>query len=397
MPTVSLLAPLAPTAADLFAYADRQITDAAITQWPDSWVGMGTRVPSPTGYVRRICVGNRHVYAKYSVLGTSLVSLLRGACGDWPAVHAAQERYVRSGESLMRREAAQISFLARNRGPRPAQFEGLQAGVLFTAPVTGTPLSQLLLADPGRTAELLDLAFRELAPLHRSRASVSGLAGVERSIMGTFQRKFGRPHAAHAYLAELVGRTEDGGGPDVLPRVVRRLLKPTSLPNPAPNSVLCYGDLKPEHILLPPDDPTARPRFIDPGLVFAHPHTDLAKFVMRTVLFLIATRPAPAVTEQILGGLAEHLDNQLRGASTYDQLMLLRQILTWMLMDAVNIMSTYLAAPSSLPLPPSGEALAARSGPVLVALDRVTADLEQDTPVRTMWESALSEFKAAAA
>ncbi|MFF2580455.1 phosphotransferase [Streptomyces goshikiensis] len=395
MSTVSLLAPPAPAAADVFVYADRQITEAAITQWPDAWVSLGTRVPSPTGYVRRIRVDDRHVYAKYSFLGTSLVSLLRGASGDWPKVQAAQERYVRSGESLMRREAAQIRFLAAGRRPRPAQFKGLQAGVLFTAPATGTPLSRLLLADPGRTAELLDETFRDLQPLYQSRADASGLTGAERSIVGTFHRKFGHP-TPHAYLAELGGSTNGDGGPELLPRVVRRLLKPTSLPNPSPHRALCYGDLKPEHVLMSPHGQGARIRFIDPGLVFADPHTDLAKFVMRTVLFLVATKPAPAVTEQILNGLAEHVDNQVRGTYPHDQLMALRQLLTWMLMDAVNILTTYLAAPSSLPLPPTGEALASRPGPLLLAVDRVTAYLEQGTPVTSMWESALAEFKAAA-
>lgn len=397
MPIASLLAPPAPAAAEVFAYADQQITEAAIAQWPDASVSLGTRVASPTGYVRRLRIDGRRVYAKYSFLGTSLVSLLRGAAGDWPSVQAVQEQYVHSDASLMRREAAQIKFLARRRGPRPAQFEGLQAGVLFTAPVTGTPLSQVLLTDPARSVELLDETFRELQPLYRSRAAVSGLAGTERSIVDTFHRKFGQPHTP-AYLAELEGSTEGDSESGGLSRIVRRLLRPTSLPNPAPFSALCYGDLKPEHVLLPPPDEVgARLRFIDPGLVVAHPHTDLAKLVMRTVLFLVATRPAPTVTEQILDGLAEHVDHQFRASSPYDQLMLLRQLLTWMLMDAVNILTTYLAAPSSLPLPSSGQALAARPGPFLAAIDKVTADLEQHTPARTMWESAMSEFKAAAA
>ncbi|CAM5322302.1 hypothetical protein SAVIM338S_00779 [Streptomyces avidinii] len=399
MPTVSILAPPAPTAADVFAYADRQMTEAAITQWPDSWVSLGVRIPSPTGYVRRLRVQHpahqRDVYAKYSFLGTSMVSLLRGESGDWPAVQAAQERYVHSSESLMRREAAQITFLARSRGPRPAQLEGLQGGVLFTAPVSGTPLSQLLLASPGRTTSLLDGTFKELQQLYRSRTAASGLTGTERSIAVTFHRKFGHPNA-HAYLAELGDVTEGDHSPDLLPHIVRWLLKPTSLPSPASRRVLCFGDLKPDHVLFP-DAPGLRTRFIDPGLVFADPHTDLAKLAMRTVLFLIATRPAPAVTEQVLAGLAEHVDKQLRTASPYDQLMALRQILTWMLMDTVNILTTYLAAPTSLPLPPTGQALAARPGPVLTAVDRVTAHLARDTPIRSMWESALSEFKAAAA
>lgn len=388
--TVSSLAPPAPAAADVFAYADQQITEAAITQWPHSWVSLGTRVPSPTGYVRRLRVDDRHVYAKYSFLGTSLVSLLRGASGDWPAVLAAQERYVRSDESLMRREAAQLRFLARGQGPRPARLEGLHAGVLFTAPVTGTPLSQVLVADPGRTAELLDETFKELDLLYRSSGALPGMTGAERSIQGTFHRKFGQP-ASRAYLAEVSDDTA------VLPRVVRRLLRPTSLPSTTPHKALCYGDLKPEHVVLPPDGLRVRPRFIDPGLVFAHPHTDLAKLVMRTVLFLSATRQAHAVTQHVLAGLAEHVDSQLRTASPYDRLMLLRQLLSWMLMDAVNILTTYLAAPSSLPLPPTGQALAARPGPVLAAVDRVTALLEQHRPVTATWESALSEFEAAAA
>ncbi|MFD9356420.1 hypothetical protein [Streptomyces sp. NPDC060031] len=394
MNTAELPAPLATAAApapeQVFDHADQRIRAAAAALWPDTHIDLGVQVPSPTSYVRRMRVDGQHVYAKYSFLGMSLVSLLRGAASSWPQVQAAQELYVRRPDSLIRREAAQLSYLSRLASPRPGRFAGLHDGVLFTTPVTGTPLSQALLANPARTTDLLDLTFKELRPLHGRAPHVTdpGVIDTDRSITATFARKFGRS-ASRAYIDELAASHERELAP-ALHRIRHRLLA-AGLAAPTHRRAVCFGDLKPEHVIIPAG-PAERPVFIDPGLLIASPESDRAKLISRTMLLCAATRPAGA--GQIIDGLARHVDHHLARTARVQQPVILRQLLTWWLMDTTSIVTTYLAAPHGLPLPQTGHALIARATAVTAMVDTLADQLESRLPARKVWHNALAAAKA---
>ncbi|WP_369776316.1 hypothetical protein [Streptomyces sp. R33] len=378
----------------MFDQADRRIAAAAAALWPAARIELGLHVPSPTTYVRRMRVDDRTVYAKYSFVGMSLVSLLRGSAGTWPQVLAAQELYVQRPDSLMRREAAQLAFLSRLPGPRPGLLAGLHDGVLFTTPVTGTPLSQALLTQPARTADFLDLTFNELRPLHGRGPGVTdpGVIGTDRSITSTFARKFGQPDA-HSYIDELTSGHEPVHLAPVLHRIVHRLLA-AGLSVLTGRRSFCYGDLKPEHVIFPAGS-GQRPVFIDPGLMFASPDSDRAKLISRTVLFLAAVRPSGA--GQVIDGLGRHVDSHLDRTTRVHQPAILRQLLTWWLMDTTSILTTYLAAPFGLALPHTGQALTARASAILTVVDSLAGQLERRLPARQVWDNALAAVRVVAA
>lgn len=89
-----------PTVEQLFGYATDQISLAVSESWPGESFRFAEHVPSVTGYVRRIEVGGQTLFAKYSYLGSSVVSVLRGRCGDWDQVRVAQQRYVAAPGSM---------------------------------------------------------------------------------------------------------------------------------------------------------------------------------------------------------------------------------------------------------------------------------------------------------
>ncbi|MEU2930580.1 hypothetical protein ABZ636_36965 [Streptomyces sp. NPDC007251] len=78
-----------PQPADLFALSADRIRRAAAGLWPGEPLTFADHVPSVTGYVHRVRVGGRDVFAKDSFLGLSLVSVLRGVAGDRNMVEAA--------------------------------------------------------------------------------------------------------------------------------------------------------------------------------------------------------------------------------------------------------------------------------------------------------------------
>lgn len=384
-----------PGVAEVFAHAAAHIHRAAADLWPGEPVILECHVPSVTGYVHRARVGDRTLYAKTSFLGVSLVSLLRGACGPWPTVRHAQQGYVTRLDGLLAREAAQLDILAGMGRPRACAVAGIRWGVIFTEPVPGPSLGELLLVRPGDTRELLAAPFAELVPLHRPgaarRVHPSGTIG-ERSIAGTFLRKFnglsGATYvdqlgaercepATRAELVELVRRSVDR---------LRRLR--LALPS-ADGPTLAYGDLKPEHVIFP-EGAEGRPVLLDPGLLRASPMVDLAKLVSRTVLFLAARRPGPATAAHVLDGLAAFAQDRARLLSGRERRLWLWDLLTLWLMDTVNIMTTYLSAPAGLPLPSLGLALVERALPVCRLVDAVSADLADRTAWRRAWDKALA-------
>lgn len=183
--------PNAPGIADVFVYAATHIHQAAGELWPGEHILLESHVPSVTEYVHRVRVGDRALYAKTSFLGMSLVSLLRGAGGPWPVVRQAQQAYLARPDSLPAREAAQLTLLTTVPGPRVCALAGLKSGVVFTEPVSGPALGDVLLARPDDASGLLSRVLTELRPIHRpSTAQLLAPSWdiTERGITGTFLR-----------------------------------------------------------------------------------------------------------------------------------------------------------------------------------------------------------------
>ncbi|KOV58461.1 hypothetical protein ADL01_37850 [Streptomyces sp. NRRL WC-3618] len=385
--------PPVPDADEVFTFAVREIAAAAADLWPRADVDLGVHVPSVTGYVRRIRVDGRILYAKYA-FPVSLVSLLRGACGPWPAVRAAQQAYVQRPGALMDREAAQLRLLAQQDSPRVCAVAGLARGVLFTESVTGPTLADLLLQRPHDAADLLSSTFGELRQLHHpSAARLLGPARVigERSIRGTFQRKFNGlsgPTYVERLGAERCAPDDRALVVGLLRDVVVRLhrLQATGLPQQASRRVLAYGDLKPEHVVFPEGN-SGQPVFIDPGLLLAPPVVDAARLISRTVLLLAAARPGVETGQQAMDGVSA-----FAVARTW-----LQELLVLWLMDSVNILTTYLSAPGTLPLPGRGSALVGRAVDLCRMADQLSSELAAGADARAVWESALGLAQAVAA
>ncbi|MBT2511327.1 hypothetical protein J7I98_37030 [Streptomyces sp. ISL-98] len=332
----------------------------------------------------------------------SLVSLLRGACGPWPEVRVQQQAYVRRADALMDREAAQLRLLARVGRPRVCPVAGLQRGVLFTDSVTGPTLAGLLLERPHETAALLESAFGELHQLHRPAVSrlltPAGIIG-ERSIRGTFQRKF-NGLSGPAYVDRLgADRCAPEERPlvvELLRRIVARLHR---LPSPGLPSVAqrvpTYGDLKPEHVLFP-DGLSARPVFLDPGLLLATPVVDAAKLISRTVLLLAAARPGPENSEPAAYGVGAFAAARMDVLPASARRAWLRELLVLWLMDSVNILTTYLSAPAALPLPDQGLALVGRAVDLCRMTEQISAELAAGTDAPAVWDRALGLAEAVA-
>jgi hypothetical protein len=386
-----------PGVEEVFGFADQEVALAAAELWPGAVVELGAQVPSVTGYVRRTVVDGRELYAKYTFLGVSLVSLLRGACGGWPQVVKDQRAYVARPDALLEREAAQLRLLARMRYPKVCPVAGVARGVLFTEPVTGPTLGGLLLGQPETTAALLRRVFADLHPLHhpRGRGLVSASVIGERSIAGTFLRKFNGVGGA-AYVDQLgagrCGPIERGDVVRVLRRTVARLgrLRIGALPAAG----LAYGDLKPEHVVFP-EGPDSRAVFIDPGMLQGGPVVDAAKVISRIVQLLAATRPGPDAADDALGGVVLFTHARLRGLDGDARAAWLRELVRLWLMDSVNIVTTYLSAPPALPLPAHGEALLRNLVPVLGMVESISKELAGDAHPRTVFESALHHAWAA--
>jgi hypothetical protein len=390
-----------PSVGEVFVHTAAQIHRAAADLWPGVPVCLEQHVPSVTSYVHRARVGDRTLYAKVSVLGVSLVSLLRGACGTWSNVAQAQREYEQRADGLVEREAVQLRLLAGMEQPRVCALAGTSRGVLFTEPVTGPTLGELLLTRPGDTAELLAVPLAELRPLHRPelvrRLEPGGVIG-ERSIAGTFLRKF-NGLSGTVYVdrlgAERCTPDQRQEVVELLRSAVARLHRLRMRLAPATRTTLAYGDLKPEHVVFP-DGPEARPVLLDPGLLRAGPTVDAAKLLSRTMLFLAARQPGGMTARQVVDGLGVFGQARALRLSRQARRVWLRELLTLWLMDTTNILTTYLSAPSALPLPAQGLALVERAVAVCTLVEAVSADLATGADVRGVWDRALDHALAVA-
>jgi hypothetical protein len=386
-----------PEPGALFEVAADRIRRVAAEEWPGEPVTLSAHVPSVTGYVRRVHLGGRELFAKDSVLGLSLVSVLRGVAGDGDQVRAAQAAYVTSPASLLAREAAQLCALDA-AGIRVGRCAGYRDGVLFTEAVTGPSLLDLITKAPARTADLMSGAVRSLEGLQSPAvAAVAEAAPIaERGIDTTFRRKFngisGRAYVARLGVDRLNERTRRGAVA-MLGVVVSRLLKLRLTPASGPRPVV-YGDLKPEHVLFP-DGPDEQPVFIDPGLSRGSAHQDAAKLVSRALLAVVAAPPAEGVV-LVVEGIDAFTQGQAQGLSRTARGMWLRRLMVTWLMDTVNILSTYLAAPAALPLPEHACAVVDSTPVLCTVLDSVSATLTAGTEPEAAWRLALASVTRAA-
>ncbi|MFH8555361.1 phosphotransferase [Streptomyces celluloflavus] len=378
-----------PTTGDVFGYASEQIHRAAAEMWPHVPVFLGKHIPSVTGYVHHLQVGDRPMYAKHSMLGGSLVAILTGAYGTWETVAKRQAAYVDAPDSLLAREAKQLAFLASGGKPQACAVIGLRRGVLFTEPVPGPTLSTLMLTSPAEAGHLLVRAWSELASL-RSR-NFPGEEIAERSIAGTFRRKF-NGLSGETYLGRLgVARLPDETSSEVIALIrplILRLHRVPLGPTAAEDKVLVYGDLKPEHIVFP-DGPDKAPYFIDPGLMRADPSVDAAKLISRTTLSLAASGASAVAAKGIALGIQEFVRTLLGNADRLRRDAMLRRLLVLWCMDTINIMTTYLSAPSAVPLPVQGRRLAEDPLPVLRLVNAASDLLTTRSESTAAWERAL--------
>lgn len=379
-----------PAPETVFAYAAGQVEQAAHALWPRADIRLDAVTPSVTSYVQQLDVDGRSLYAKLSILGVSLVSLLRGSCGDWPTVQNAQAAYVTSPGSLLERERDQLRTLRGMAGLRVPDAAGYGGGVLFTEPAPGPTLADLVAKEPHRTADLLGVVVDEVAAGLRRRgvaARVERSEIRERSITATFLRKFNGLSGS-----EYLRLTEHS---ETLTTVVTRLRRAQRVAAP-PVLAVVFGDLKPEHAVFP-DGTGGRPVFLDPGLMRGRPAGDAAKLVSRTVLNLIACPPDGQAARAVLCGIAAFAATVTARMDRAGRDAWLRQLTLMWLMDTTNILSTYLSAPAGLPLGPHAAAVVSRARAVCDMLDRSTAAVVSFRDIRSVWRLCLDNAMKAAA
>ncbi|MGW3459256.1 phosphotransferase, partial [Streptomyces olivaceoviridis] len=263
--------------------------------------------------------------------------------------------------------------------------------------------SQLLLDQPKDSAGLLAAIFGELRELHHlaavERLASAGAIG-ERSITGTFQRKFNGlsgPIHVQRLGADRCAADDRAEVVEALRQVVVRLhrLRGRVLPQPH-RRVLAYGDLKPELVLFPGGSDQT-PVFIDPGLLLAETAVDVAKLISRTMLTLAASRPGPQTGKHVVHGIGAFSAGRMKGLSVKAHRAWLRDVLVLWLMDSVNILTTYLSAPAELPLPAQGTALVGRAVALARMLDRISTDLTSASDTGAVWDGALDYAQAVVA
>lgn len=393
--TLSTTEKTAVNAALLHAASQQIITRAVEEAWPGKDVVLGPQCPSVTSYVCRVTVDGEDVIAKYSWLGLSLVSILRGSGGTWEEVQEAQRAYVESSDLLTGREAQNLEFLRKLGRPRVCGTAGLHRGVLLTRIVPGRPLADELAVRPWETGVLLDAVLDALGELH-------GPAGAEclreaapigeRSVVGVFRRKF-NGLSASTYLRSL---GQDSGlleherqeVIELLQCAVWRLLRMTRAISSRQDAVV-FGDLKPEHVFLDGMGLT----FIDPAVQWAAgPQPDIAKLTGRALLLAVG-HPEPRAGRDIVQGVASTLARHIAALPEHDRTAHLREVLVLWLMDTVSILSTCLSAPPGLPLAPHQQALVAQARTVAGVVDRVGALLVGSMAGPRLLDAVFSEVE----
>ncbi|WP_228995189.1 hypothetical protein [Streptomyces sp. DH8] len=366
----------AVSAPQLYEASRRAIALAAEDLWPGRGAVLGPQCPGVTSYVCQVLVDGEELYAKYSWLSSSLVSILRGARGAWADVKEAQEPYVKSVDLVTRREFQHLEFLQQLGRPRVCETAGFRGGVLFTRAVAGPTVAEELAVRPWDTTPLLDSVLLSLRGLHGeegARYLRQAWPINERSVVDVFARKFRGPAAARYFAGLGRGRLLENERlvvVDQLGNAVRRLLRLTSAIRPRQRTAV-FGDLKPEHVYLSGH----RLTFIDPALQWAAgPEPDVAKLFGRTLLLGFChheLRAERQITEGVVSALSRHYQSVSRGDRT-DRAERLREVMVLWLMDTVNILSTCLSAPAGLPLTSNQQALVREAHRIAAVAERVS-------------------------
>jgi hypothetical protein len=363
----------------VFEYATEQVEADAGKLWPGAPVRFGEHVPSITNFVQRIVVGERRLYAKYSVLGEPLVSVLRGMHGAWDRVLARQREYVRRPNNLLLRQANQLYRFGELNLLPMSGFAGYRHGVLFTDPImAGTALDELLLPEAHRTTTLLRRIWAPLTGVHT--ASVHGWTMlVERSITGTFNRTF---PATVQRTAVPLGQLRRDVDPEVvtgLNFVVRHLRELKMKP---PATALVFGQLEPEHVVLTGADPL----YLNPGVHVGPPVSDLAKLMSRLLLMVICRASTNDIRRDIMGGLTALLDEGKSWIRTEESAAWMGHLFGLLARDAASAVATYLSAPSRFPLPISAVAVVDHADVVVWVVEHLVTWLVQRVAPTELWE-----------
>ncbi|MFG3406495.1 hypothetical protein [Streptomyces sp. NPDC048142] len=342
--------------------------------WPGRNVVLGPQCPSVTSYVCPVTVDGEELYAKYSWLSSSLVSILHGARGTLDEVLEAQPAYIRSADSVTRREYQHLEALREIGRPRVAETAGFRAGVLFTRSVPGMTIAEEIAVRPWDTSALLDTVLLSLRELH-SEAGAGYLRGTwpinERNIVDVFCRKFKGPAAA-GYVAGLgrdSGLDEDERlvVVDLVANAVRRLLRLATALSPRQRTAV-FGDLKPEHVYLGGH----RLTFIDPALQWASgPQVDVAKVCGRTLLLALCHHELRA-EQQITQGVMATLNRHVAALPKAQRTDRLREVMILWLMDTMNYLTSCLSAPSGFPLSAHQRTLVSHGLRVATVADRAS-------------------------
>ncbi|MEU5137944.1 hypothetical protein [Streptomyces californicus] len=359
---------------ELYAASRRVIALAVEDLWPERNAVMGPQSPSVTSYVCPVTVDGREMFAKYCWVGTSLVSILRGARGSMAEVMEAQGPYTMSRDLVTRREHQHLEALREIGRPRVADTAGFRAGVLFTHAVPGTTIAEEITARPWDTSALLDTVLVSLRDLH-SEAGAGYLRGAwpidERNVVDIFRRKFTGP-ARPGYVADL-GR--DSGFDederlvvvDLLGNAVRRL-RQLALALPGRERTAVYGDLKPEHVFLGGH----RLTFIDPALQWASgPQPDVAKLCGRALLLGLCHHELRA-EQQITQGVMTSLNRYFAALPKAQRTDALRETMILWLMDTTNYLASCLSAPAGFPLSASQRTLLSQGRRVAQVVERAS-------------------------
>jgi Phosphotransferase enzyme family len=366
-------------------HAKTEVETVATRLWAGESVRVGPQLPSVTNYVSSLRVGGRSLVAKYSLLGTSLVSVVRGLRGTWPEVETSQRDYVANSRTQLAQEHAQLRILAAvaRRGAVPLRVPKViayEAGVLITVAATAPSMSTELLSGSQQPDELLSRVADTARRLQRAFGTghpalrTSLLSNPHRSIAGTYARKFLNPRHTRDYLIDLGQGWADPADRREIRESMRRVCHVLSLLlRPVAPPMVIYGDLKPEHVLL---EPAGSQTWIDPGLQRADPAAELAKLVSRTALLLVTTQPARDRTSAILNGLDHLLTDFLRRHARAEVDTLRRVLVLW-LADWSNSLATGLSLPPQvlLPLPPTLLAATARASTLLMLATDIAAHL----------------------
>ncbi|MER5737315.1 hypothetical protein ABT117_16765 [Streptomyces sp. NPDC002262] len=262
--------------------------------------------------------------------------------------------------------------------------------MLFTGPVAGPTLADLIDAEPGRTRELLALVLADVAAgLARDGVGevVERTAIRERGIAGTFHRKF-NGLSATAYLR----RTGHG---ETLAVAADRLRRARPLPPSRAGDLrhLRRPQARARRLLRP--RPAGLPRLRadarSPGR--GHRETPFPPTARADRPPPAARRPAAA--SLVLGGADSFVRARLHRLPAETRSRWLRELVVLALMDTLNILSTYLTCLPDLPLSAHAAAVRDRARTLADLLDHATAPLASGDDGATWWRLYLTRVREA--